>query len=67
MSEVSIASMRRRAKKVGLRFYKSNWRRDSIDNYGQYQVSEGNIVIYGDRYDADLATVEHAISLRETA
>ena len=44
---------RRAAKRVGLRATKSRWRKDSIDNYGGFQLVDvyTNTVVDGSRYD----------------
>jgi hypothetical protein len=50
----SEGQARRAAKRVGLVARKLRWRRDSIDNYGQFQLvdpSFGNIVVEGERYN----------------
>ncbi len=55
----SVASLRRRADKLGYAFRKSNWRRDSIDNLGGYQLVDvqSNLVVDGARYDLELSAV----------
>jgi hypothetical protein len=42
---------RRAAQRIGLTATKSRWRKDSIDNYGGFQLVDGNIVVHGTRYD----------------
>jgi hypothetical protein len=44
---------RRTAKRVGLRATKSRWRRDTIDNYGGFQLvdPDRNAVIDGVRFE----------------
>lgn len=55
----SPESLRRRAKKLGYRFAKTNWRKDSIDNMGGYQIVDiaRNCVVDGARYDCSLDDV----------
>lgn len=63
----SISTLRRRAAKLGYRFTKSNWRKDSIDNHGGYMLIEidRNICVAGDRYDLDLSYVEAFLEDRQ--
>jgi hypothetical protein len=44
---------RRAAKRAGYVARKSRWRRDSIDNYGGFQIIDAhrNFVVAGTRYD----------------
>jgi hypothetical protein len=44
---------RRAAARVGLKAIKSRWRRDSIDNYGEFMLIDPytNTVISGSRFD----------------
>ena len=65
----SLNSLRTRARKVGLKFSKSNWRKDSIDNLGGYQVVDDsrNVVVDGARFDCTLADVEACIRREEAA
>jgi len=54
-----ISALRRRAAKLGYRFTKSNWRKDSIDNLGGYQIVDigRNTVVNGSRFDCSLDDV----------
>jgi hypothetical protein len=47
------AQARRAAKRAGLKARKSRWRRNSIDNYGGFQIVDPyrNWVVAGVRYD----------------
>lgn len=47
------AQARRAAKRAGLRARKSRWRKDSIDNYGGFQLVDPylNIAVQGIRFD----------------
>jgi diphthamide synthase (EF-2-diphthine--ammonia ligase) len=69
MSEKEINRLRRLAKKHGLRFYKSTWRRDSLDNMGGYQLIDAmsNTVIDGDRFDMAISDVERRLAILTTA
>ncbi len=64
-----IAKLRRRAKKLGLSFFKSRWRLDSPDNLGGFRIVEGQrdayTLIDGARFELDLADVERIISAWE--
>jgi hypothetical protein len=53
------ARARRAAQKVGLRAIKSRWRRDSVDNYGGFQIVDPyfNRVEAGVRFDMSAAEV----------
>lgn len=67
MSTPSISNLRRRAAKLGYRFTKSNWRKDSIDNHGGYMIIEidRSICVDGARYECDLDYVAAFIEERE--
>lgn len=69
MAEPSISNLKRRAAKVGLRFFRSNWRKDSIDNLGSYQVVDvsQNLVVDGSRFDLELSAVRDVIEMHEAA
>ena len=69
MTGPSVSNLRRRAEKLGFRFIKSNWRKDSIDNLGGYQVIEiaRNLVVDGSRFDCDLGDVADFITRQEAA
>jgi hypothetical protein len=66
---LSVSNLKRRAKRVGIRFCRSNWRRDSIDNLGGYQVMDvaRNCVVEGDRFNADLEDVARVIEREEAS
>lgn len=60
MSErADISRLRRRAAKLGYRIAKSNWRRDSIDNLGGYQIVDAgyNVVVDGSRFNLEISDV----------
>lgn len=63
----SISNLKRRAKVLGIRFRRSAWRRDSIDNFGGFQVvdTSTNTVIDGDRFNADWEDVARVIEREE--
>lgn len=63
----SVSNLKRRAKAVGIRFYRSTWRRDSIDNLGGFQLVDTltNTIIAGDRFNADLEDVAEVIASEE--
>lgn len=69
MSTPSISNLRRRAKRLGLRFFMSNWRKETIDNCGGYQVVDvsRNFVVDGARFDCSLDDVAEIIRLQEAA
>ncbi|KRB13952.1 hypothetical protein ASD99_14880 [Mesorhizobium sp. Root695] len=54
------ARIKRRAANLGYRIVKSNWRRDTIDNHGDYMIVENdrNICVDGQRYDLSIEYVE---------
>ena len=56
------ARARRAARRAGLMACKSTWRRDSIDNYGGYQLIDPytNFVVNGSRFDL---TAEQVIEM----
>lgn len=58
------ARLQRLARKHGFRFYKSNWRRDTIDNRGGYRLidTDWNLCIGGVRFDMDLDEVEAVLN-----
>ena len=58
------ARLRRKLNKLGYTMRKTNWRRDSIDNFGGYAIidTEYNAVVRGSRFDLDLDDVEEFIS-----
>ena len=58
------ARARRAAKCVGLSARKSRWRRDSIDNFGDYMLIDlyGNYTVAGFRFDM---TAEDVIAFCE--
>jgi hypothetical protein len=53
------ARARQAAKRVGLIARKSRWRRDSIDNHGEFMLIEpnGNYPVAGFRFDMTAAEV----------
>jgi hypothetical protein len=62
------ARLRRKLNKLGYTMRKTNWRRDSIDNFGGYAIidTEYNAVVRGSRFDLDLDDVEEFISEEES-
>lgn len=66
---LSVSNLKRRAKRVGVSFSRSNWRRDSIDNLGEYRVIDvaRNCVIDGARFNADLEDVARVIEREEAS
>lgn len=63
----SVSSLRRRARKLGYRFTKSNWRKGTIDNVGGYMLIEidRNICVAGQQYDLDISYIEDFIQQQE--
>lgn len=61
--------LRRKLNKLGYTMRKTNWRRDSIDNFGGYAIidTEYNVIVRGSRFDLDLDDVEDFISEEEAA
>jgi hypothetical protein len=59
MTEFSDSQARRAAKRVGLLARKSRWRRDTIDNFGDFMLIEPrlNCVVAGSRFDLTAADV----------
>lgn len=55
------ARLKRLARKHGFRFYKSNWRRDTIDNRGGYRLIDigSNLCVGGVSFDMDLDDIEN--------
>jgi hypothetical protein len=53
MTQYLEARARRAAKRVGLVATKSRWRKDSLDNFGDFQLRDPNrnAVVGGSRYD----------------
>lgn len=64
-----LATLHRRAAKMGFRFAKSNWRKDSIDNLGGYQIVDvsRNVVVDGSRFDCSLDDVAAFLAREEAA
>jgi hypothetical protein len=65
VSETALdARARRAARRVGLMARKSRWRRDSIDNYGEFMLIDlyDNYVVAGSRFDM---TAENVIAFCE--
>ena len=64
MNQTQTNRLRRLAKKHGVRFFKSTWRRDSPDNLGRYQMIDvmSNTVIDGDRFDMSIVDVERRLT-----
>ena len=62
------ARLRRKLNKLGYTMRKTNWRRDSIDNFGGYAIidTEYNAIVRGSRFDLDLDDVEEFISEEES-
>lgn len=58
-----------RAAKLGWTFLKSNWRKNSIDNFGGYRLVAGGrrnyTMIDGDRFQLDLEDVARRIEDEE--
>ena len=69
MQTISDSRVRSAAKRVGLMARKSRWRRDSIDNFGDYQLIDPryNCVVDGARFDLTAADVLAFCSERRTA
>lgn len=67
MTTPSIASLRRRAAKLGFKIEKSNWRRDSIDNHGGYRIVDvsTNTVVDGVRFDLEIDYIADFIADQE--
>lgn len=69
MIATSVAALRRWAAKFGWSFHRSNWRKETCDNKGRYQLVVGGrtagSVIEGDRYDASLDQIAHRIEQEE--
>lgn len=65
----SVQALRSKAKKLGYRFRRSNWRKDSIDNHGGYQIVDvnKNCVVGGCRYELDLSDVAAFLEDQEVA
>ncbi|CDX22101.1 conserved hypothetical protein [Mesorhizobium plurifarium] len=63
------AKCRRRARALGYRITKSNWRRDSIDNQGGFMIVENdrNLCVAGNRYELDIEAVDELLSEWEAA
>jgi len=53
IEQASDSAARRAAKRVGLQARKSRWRKDSIDNFGDFMLIDpvGNYVVAGARFD----------------
>jgi hypothetical protein len=53
MSALVESRARRAAKRIGLVARKTRWRKDTIDNFGGFQIVDprGNMVVGGSRYD----------------
>lgn len=64
-----LNTLRRRAKTLGYRIAKSNWRKDSIDNLGGYQIVDvaRNVVVDGDRFNCSLDDVAAFLDRAEAA
>lgn len=69
MTTPSVSNLRRQAAKLGYRFGKSNWRKDTIDNLGGYRIVEidRNICVDGYRFDCSLDDVAAFIERQETS
>lgn len=69
MTTILINNLRRRAAKLGWSFHKSNGRKDTIENRGQYQLVQGvrkaGTVVASDHNDAPLDAVAHFIEREE--
>jgi hypothetical protein len=59
-STLSESALRRKARQSGYTMTKSRWRKNSVDNLGEYQLirTTQNLIVLGERWDASLADIE---------